>query len=170
MLMRSTALGLVLAAAGAFGTASAGQLPAPSADVILTITGNVAVTNTADGTAFDLEMLRALPATTFTTTTIWTDAPHSFTGVPLAALLDAVGASGTVIHATAINDYSIEIPVESITPDAPIVTYLMDGEPMSVRDKGPLWVLYPFDDKPEYQTEVNYSRSIWQLDRLEIAD
>ncbi|RMH38961.1 MAG: oxidoreductase [Alphaproteobacteria bacterium] len=159
-----------MAAVGLLGTASAGQLPAPSAEPILTITGNVAVTNANGGAAFDLDLLKGLPATTFTTTTIWTDAPHSFTGVPLATLLDAVGARGEVVHATAINDYSIEIPVAAITADAPVVTYLMDGKPMSVRDKGPLWILYPFDDKPEYRTEVNYSRSIWQLDRLEIED
>ena len=44
--------------------------------------------------------------------------------------------------------------------------YLRNGEPMSVRDKGPLWVVYNFDSNPEFQTEVMYSRSIWQLDRI----
>jgi hypothetical protein len=45
----------------------------------------------------------------------------------------------------------------------------MDDRPMSVREKGPLWVIYPFDDVPEYQNETIYSRSIWQLDRIEVV-
>ncbi|RYH00603.1 oxidoreductase, partial [Salipiger sp. IMCC34102] len=40
---------------------------------------------------------------------------------------------------------------------------------MQVRDKGPLWIVYPYDDTPEYRSEVIYSRSIWQLDRIEVA-
>jgi hypothetical protein len=39
---------------------------------------------------------------------------------------------------------------------------------MSVRDKGPLWVIYPYDSD-DYRSEVIYSRSIWQLDRLEVV-
>ena len=38
---------------------------------------------------------------------------------------------------------------------------------MSVRDKGPLWVMYPFSDAPALKTETNYSRCIWQLNRLQ---
>jgi hypothetical protein len=40
---------------------------------------------------------------------------------------------------------------------------------MSVRDKGPLWLVYPYDSAAKYQSEVVFSRSIWQLNRLEIA-
>ena len=41
---------------------------------------------------------------------------------------------------------------------------------MSLRDKGPLWIVYPFDSNPSYSTEVTYARSIWQLDRIEVLD
>jgi hypothetical protein len=37
---------------------------------------------------------------------------------------------------------------------------------MSLREKGPLWVIYPYDSDPAYRTEETYSRSIWQLNRL----
>jgi len=40
---------------------------------------------------------------------------------------------------------------------------------MSVREKGPLWVIYPYDSDAKFRTEVIYSRSIWQLDRLAIV-
>ncbi len=39
---------------------------------------------------------------------------------------------------------------------------------MSVREKGPLVIIYPFDDKPELRDAVHYSRAIWQLRSLEL--
>lgn len=120
--------------------------------------------------AFDRAALEALGARTIQTTTIWTDGVTSFTGVPLSALLEAVGAQGTVLRASAINDYSVEIPAADAVPDGPIIAYLRDGSEMSLRDKGPLWIVYPYDADPSYQTEQIYARSIWQLDRIEILD
>ncbi|MEC8574513.1 MAG: oxidoreductase, partial [Pseudomonadota bacterium] len=40
---------------------------------------------------------------------------------------------------------------------------------MSLRDKGPLWIVYPFDSDPAYQTEAIYSRSIWQLEEITVT-
>ena len=50
----------------------------------------------------------------------------------------------------------------------PIIAYYTNGEEMSRRDKGPLWVVYPYDSDIAYQTELVYSRSIWQLDRISV--
>ncbi|SET89603.1 molybdopterin-dependent oxidoreductase [Paracoccus homiensis] len=137
-------------------------------EVVLTVSGEISEAN-ADGAAqFDLSMLEGLDPVTVETSTIWTDGVQSFEGVPLATLLKAVGADGAMLRASAINDYAVEIPVEDAVEGGPIVAYLLNGEPMSVRDKGPLWIVYPFDSAPEYQTEQVYSRSIWQLDRIEV--
>ena len=89
-------------------------------------------------------------------------------GVELATLLAALGAEGTVLLAIAHNDYAVDIPVSDAVAGGPVVAYLRNGAAMSMRDKGPLWVIYPFDSKPEYQSELIYSRSIWQLDRIEV--
>lgn len=86
--------------------------------------------------------------------------------MPLAALVEMLDISTDTITAQAINDYAVEIPLDEITEDAPLVAYHQNGKPMSRRDKGPLWLVYPYDSDPEYQTEIVYSRSIWQMDRL----
>ena len=39
---------------------------------------------------------------------------------------------------------------------------------MTLRDKGPLWLVYPYDADTAYQSEVIYARSVWQLDRIEV--
>ncbi len=138
----------------------------PQGTVLLTVTGEVPVKNSPEGAAFDLHMLEALGTTSFTTTTIWTEGPQRFTGVSLHDLLSALDVTGGSIKAVAINEYSTEIPLEDAVPEGPIIAWARNGSLMSVRDKGPLWLVYPFDDHPEYRSEIIFARSIWQLSRI----
>ena len=100
------------------------------------------------------------------TTTIWTEGAQSFTGVSLFRLMEELGVSEGTLLASAINDYTVEVPVSDAVEGGPIIAYQLNGSHMSVRDKGPLWLVYPYDGDPKYQSEVIYSRSIWQLDRI----
>ncbi len=148
---------------------ASGELIQPQGEVLLTITGSQEVTNSEEAAAFDFEMLADLPQTTIETTTIWTDGVQEFTGVLLSDLLDVLCIEDGVLHAMAINDYQVDIPVAAVGQQGPIVAHSQNGRPMSVRDKGPLWIIYPYDSAPEYRTEVVYSRSIWQLDRIRVT-
>ncbi|MEL6522346.1 MAG: molybdopterin-dependent oxidoreductase [Pseudomonadota bacterium] len=129
-------------------------------------------TDTSDASylSFDLDQLDALPQTSFQTETIWTEGMVEFSGVALAELLKASGSKGDSVRMIALNDYSIEMPMAEVGDEFPIVATRMNGETMSVRDKGPYWLVYPYDTGPEYQTEVIYSRSIWQLSELAVID
>lgn len=137
-------------------------------EVVLTVSGAIAKTNADAVAAFDIEMLEGLGTVTFDTSTIWTEGVQTFTGVQLADLLEAVGASGARLRAAAINDYAVEIPADDAVTGGPIVAFLRNGDRMSVRDKGPLWIIYPYDRSADYRSELVYSRSIWQLDRIEV--
>ncbi len=113
-----------------------------------------------------LDELDALPQVAITTSTIWTEGEVAFSGPSLSSVLDAAGQSGTDLKMTALNDYSISMPVAEIGEQFPIVATSMNGQPISVRDKGPYWIVYPYDSAAEYQNETVYSRSIWQLSAL----
>jgi hypothetical protein len=143
-------------------------LPPPATAPLLSVTGAISVTNAEGRARFDLGLLDALPQTSFTTTTIWTSEPQEFAGVLLADFLEAIGAKGTTLRMTAVNDYVIEVPVADAVPGGPILATRINGEVMSLRDKGPIWLVYPFDRNADYQSEVIYARSIWQLDRIEV--
>ncbi len=119
---------------------------------------------------FSLADLQGFEPTTVTTSTIWTEGVQTFEGISLKVLLDHLSVSSGTITATAINDYAVELPVSDAVVDGPIVAYLHSGKEMSVREKGPLWIIYPYDENKDYQTEVIYSRSIWQLNRMEIKN
>lgn len=155
--------------------AVAQELAQPTGDVILVVSGNVAQVNVAQVNAgataqLDLQMLEAFEATTIETATIWTEGVQEFTGVSLATLVKELGLTGTTLRATAINDYTVEIPMTDAVEGGAIIAYRLNGDVMSVRDKGPLWVVYPYDSDAAYRTEVVYSKSIWQLDRIEVVD
>lgn len=172
-MLLATALGAgVLASAPLSPTGlAAAELGKPGEAVILTVSGAIANTNGPDGTArFDLAMLDSLPQTRFATTTIWTKGKVSFSGVSLHALLNAVGAKGAKLRMVALNDYSVEVPIADAVDGGPIVASRVDDRTLSVRDKGPLWLVYPYDDNPAYRSEVVYSRSIWQLKAIEVKD
>jgi hypothetical protein len=164
-----TALALLAGLLAAAPGARSQPLSTPEGAVLLTVTGEIGRTNRNGAMAFDRAMLKKLPQTSFTTTTIWTKGEHRFTGVKLADLLEAVDAEGKTLRASALNDYEITMPIEE-AKDGALVAYAMDGEPMSVREKGPLWIVYPYDSDVGYQTETIYARSIWQLDRIWIEN
>ena len=164
---RGAVLGL-LAAAGLALAAAADPLPEPEGAVVLVVGGAIGRGN-GDGTArFDLDMLKSLPRTEFATSTVWTEGVSTYSGVLLRDLLDAVAADGSRLVAHAIDGYQTVIPLDELHPDGPIVAFLRDGAPMSVRARGPLWVIYPFDDNPAYRNDTTYGRSIWQLTRIDI--
>jgi hypothetical protein len=150
------------------GVAAGAELARPQGEILLTVTGIIGATNDGDAAVFDLEMLQALGAEEFRTATIWTEGQQTFTGVPLRTLIAALAAKGSRLKVSAINNYSVEIPVSDAVEGGPLIAYMRNGEIMMVRDKGPLWIVYPYDARPEYRQEIIYSRSIWQLDHIEV--
>lgn len=161
------ALAIIL---GAALPGAAFDLDAPVGDVILTVSGAITATNAEGAANFDRDLLSRLPQHSFTTSTIWTEGANTYSGVLLKDLLAAVGATGSTVKATALNDYQISFPAADIADDGPLVAYLVDGKPMSVRDKGPIWLIFPFDSNAGYRTEESYARSIWQMDRLALVE
>ena len=49
-----------------------------------------------------------------------------------------------------------------------IVAHKINGQPIPIRTKGPLFIVYPFDSKPELKSTTYYGRSAWQLKSMHI--
>lgn len=143
------------------GAAAAQTAPPPAAPVVLTV----------GQAAFEMAALARMKQRTIRTTTPWYDQPREFTGPLLRDVLAAAGlAAGAkgMARFTALNDYRVEIPLEDAREHDVIVARLLDGQPMGVRQKGPLFVMYPFDEKPALRTTVYFARCIWQLRSIEL--
>lgn len=148
--------------------AVADPLAAPTGDVILEIGGAIAKSNGPSGASFDLGMLDALPQRETRTTTPWYDGAHVFSGPTVKDLLGSVAAEGARLRVTAINDYAVEMPIADLVSHPVILASRLDGELMSIRDKGPLFIIYPFDEVPELVNEMSFSRSVWQVRQIEV--
>ncbi|HLL17733.1 MAG TPA: hypothetical protein VK439_03030, partial [Rubrivivax sp.] len=79
------------------------------------------------------------------------------------------GAHGGTLRLVALNDYRVDMPFDDAQRHDVIVARLLDDKPMAVRDKGPLFVIYPFDARPELRNAIYYSRSAWQLRTIEVS-
>lgn len=117
---------------------------------------------------YSMTELRGLGTTEITTSTPWTEGVETFTGVPLARILGDAVPAGATLRLIALNDYEGVMPVAEVETGVPVIAYWRDGRPMSIRDKGPFWVVFPFDSGERYNTEQVYSRSVWQLVRIVI--
>ncbi len=162
-----------LLAAGAIGLLAArparAALAAPKGRAILTVSGKIHITNDGATAKFDRDMLEALGMTSFATKTPWYDKVVTFEGPLMTSLMDAVGAYGENVVATALNDYSTTIPVADFAQYKPILALKRDGQYLPVRDKGPLFMVYNYDSNPELRQQKYYGRSAWQVAQLSLT-
>jgi hypothetical protein len=166
---RSLAAALIGATMPRLAGAADASLPMPKDKAILTISGKIAVFNDGNTAKFDRDMLEALGSSSFTTSTPWYDAPVTFTGVPMAKLMETVRASGDMVVAAALNDYETKIPISDFAEFGVLLALKRNGEYMPVREKGPLFIVYPYDSNSELKSQKYYGRSAWQLARLVVV-
>lgn len=149
------------------GSVLAAGLGAPKGPVLLTVSGEISGESGAEVFQFDRDMLQSLDWQEIRTFTSFTEGEQVFAGPTLASLLQAVGATGQTITATAINDYAVDIPFSDATQHNVILAMDWNGAPMRIRDKGPIWVVYPLSEG-QAQRQLFDAQMIWQLNRLSI--
>ena len=143
-------------------------LEAPTSNPIVTVTGKITQSNSPEGVELDLEMLEALPQHTLVTATPWYRDVRSFRGPLLRDVLKLVGAKGDRLIVTALNDYQSEAPIQDSLQYPVILALSMNGKPLSVRDKGPSFIVYPFDQHPELKSDSIYTRCVWQIKTIHL--
>jgi len=160
----------VLIAAAALGlpVRAADPLAQPTGKVVLSVTGLVDRANASGRADFDMAMLEALPQHSFVTATPWFKTPRKFSGPLLRDVMAAAGAKGTTLSAVALNDYKVTIPAEDAQRFKVLMATRLDDRPMTVREKGPLFIVYPYHDSADLRSERYYSRSAWQLRSLDV--
>jgi len=161
--------GAVFCGALAITNVQAQTLSKPTGPVILTVTGNISHTNTTSKTAeFDRDMLMGLEVIDQKTMTPWSEGVDLYRGPLLRSVMAAVGAQTGELSVTALNDYSAKVPKKDGEDYDVILAMDMNGKPMSVRDKGPIFMLYPFTDHPDLNNEVIHNRSVWQVKSINV--
>lgn len=152
---------------------AAEPLPAPRGEVLLTVGGEIGRGNAQDASGrlearLDRAMLEQLGLTEVNTATPWHSGSMRFEGVLLRAVLGLVEARGSNLLATAHNEYSATLPASDAARYNVILAMKLNGETMTLRDKGPLFIIYPFDSEKVLQNDMTYIRSVWQLRHIDV--
>lgn len=118
--------------------------------------------------AFTRSEIDALPQAVIATRTDFTEGRSEFRGPLAADLLDRAGiGAAREVRLVAANDYAVTVPVADFRAYGVILATELDGRRLSLRDRGPIWVMYPADDFPELRQPQYVDRLIWQLVRIE---
>ncbi len=123
-----------------------------------------------DGAASDLtlEQLSALPQVDVITENEFTDGKVDYRGPLMRDVLEAAGLQAAeTVRVTAANDYFVDIPTQDFKDYDVILAMEADGERLSRREKGPLWLMYPISDHTELRDPIYLRRLIWQVVRIE---
>ncbi|MCF8465772.1 MAG: molybdopterin-dependent oxidoreductase [Sneathiella sp.] len=110
--------------------------------------------------------LAASKPTEIVTTSPWTTGKTTFRGVLLRDILKSVDAKGTMLKVSAIDDYTVEIPISDAEKYDVIIAYKMNGQWLEDGVYAPFWIIYPYDSGKNLAEEKYYGRSIWQLTKI----
>jgi len=164
--VKTVAVAAIVTMLQALPGSASDKLEKPTGPVILTVEGKIARTNAGKEARFDRKMLEALGMHTLKTSNPFDTGIHTYEGIRISDLLKKVGADGDTLVAYALDGYAVEIPVADTVKYPAMLAMVSNGKVMTVRNKGPIWVVYPIDKYPELKDEKYSSRSIWQLERL----
>lgn len=127
------------------------------------------ITSDADTLVLDRNELESFPQTSFSTVSPYLDGKVQFSGPTLARVLEAFGVSGeTQITLTALNDYKVTGTLEELLSLDAIIATRRDANTMSVRNRGPFWIILPLSQRPELDEPDFHRYMVWQLSGIEL--
>lgn len=135
---------------------------------MLTISGAITRTNVDDTAQFDMAMLQALPQYSFKTTTPWTEGVSRYSGPLMRTLLEHVEAQGDTVHVSALNGFEADLPLSDFTDYDVILALKRDAKAIPIREYGPSWILYPFDQDAALLSEKMRVRAVWQVMSIDV--
>ncbi len=115
-----------------------------------------------------LEELEALPQATVRTENEFADGMVTYRGPLVRDVLAKLGLDKLEqVRFIAANDYYVDVPNKDFTDYDAILAMEANGEKLSRREKGPLWLMYPISDHAELKDPIYLRRLIWQVVRIE---
>ena len=99
---------------------------------------------------------------------MWNRGANLCTAVMLRSLIDHLKLDGGHRNLNALNDCTIVISVHDATAEAPMLACAVNGAPRTVREKGLIRAIHPFDSDAKFRTDEIYARAVWQLATVEV--
>jgi hypothetical protein len=167
---------VIAAMVGPVGSGLAADLPSASGQVVLTVAGEIENTNRPaftefddaftnyhdrkfdNAAEFDLGMLEDLGMREVEVNYEAWPRPVRLAGPLLKDVLDAVGAEPSQLTVLALDGFAVELSAEDLASETWIVAIQLDGELMSLGQRGPAWVVF---DPGEDETITAEEEGTW---------
>ena len=88
----------------------------------------------------------------------------------LVQLIDKEFESQDPVTLRALNDYFVETTFGVLSDAKAIIATRKEGTRLSIRDRGPFWIMLPLSDRPELDSEQYHRLLVWQLSRIELGN
>jgi hypothetical protein len=133
---------------------------------LFTICGKIA--NTGDVLVTPADFIKITPFEINTVVDTLSEGSHRVHGVLGRELLKHYGSTGTTLRVIGLDGYTIDVPVADLMNYDVVLANEIDGKELSVRDKGPAWLIYPVSQHPELDDPIYAARAVWQVTRIEV--
>jgi len=116
----------------------------------------------------DLREIDAAGQAISITSTQWSGRAHRWSGMRLVHLIGRVpGGPYSRVHIRALNDYEVDIPLGDVRRFSPLLATRRDGQLVAIRDKGPLLLIWPFDQEAVLERSQRYHDwSVWHISQI----
>ena len=120
---------------------------------------------------FTIALFEALGTYRLTTKTFWPSDDGTYEGVLLSDLLKKVGLHGQdKLLIKAIDDYAVTIPREDWTRWPVFLATRRDGKLLSLRNKGPTWLIFPMALDEELAVRSMGAHWDWMIKSFEASE
>lgn len=118
------------------------------------------------------ENLKDFPEMNFTLSkTPWYKEPIKAKGISFKAVLEKAGVKPTdKLTMIAWDKYTTEVPASDAFSFNTMLATHINGQKLTLKDKGPLFHLYPFDDNKMLAEKQEYSnKSVWAIKEIRVT-
>ena len=145
-------------------------VPAPTGEVILTLSGAIDMTNSGDTLQLDMATLEDFGLVKYTVNDPWLSAKNTYTGVLFSDLRKALGISGdaTSLRITALDNYQVDISLEDAEKWPILLATRVNGNYMDIENSGPTRVIFPYDTYSEIDQIAYKDYWIWNIKSVEV--
>lgn len=143
-------------------------VPPPTDPVVLSLTGQIGQTNVEGRLDFDMKTLEQLGVIEFKVNDPYLKALTTYRGVLLQDVVKVarVPDDVTMVNAIALNDYEAIGSLTEMLQWPVMIATFRNGERMPVAEKGPMEIIFPYDDYPIDRVKYD-SLWVWQLRSLD---
>ncbi|MFN8489561.1 MAG: hypothetical protein U0350_18400 [Caldilineaceae bacterium] len=152
------------------GSLHGGQaIPAPKEPIILTVTGKIGAKNQGDQIVMDRPTLEAVGTAEYAISDPFENRQIVYRGILMRDLLKLwqVDKNAQTLHLVAINDYTIDVPVQEMQEYPVLFALQADGQYMQPNYHGPAMLIYPLDSY-KLDPVATMKKLIWQIKTIDV--